>query len=343
MARRKVTQLESMCSTAMAADPGAVTFSATVSSYISEGRRTQRGVGPVKNDEDNEQIAEAWRNNRSYLVDLAFRMLGDIGEAEDIVQEAFSRLIRAAMDEIDDKRGWLIVVTSRLCLDHIRSARSRRQRPYDLGESDIRLLDPTPGAVDPADRVTLDDNVRIALLVVLERLSPAERVAYVLHDIFQMPFATIAATVGKTVPTCRQLARRARLKIEEADSPGRLHVGSSEHRLITEKFITACAGGDLDGLLEVLDPAVSGTIDIRPDFVTTGAADVARTTRTYWGRRGTLVSQPSGEDTTILAFLDRQLSAVFLLSFGDRSITKIHGIAAPSKLAFLQDQLSTYR
>jgi RNA polymerase sigma-70 factor (ECF subfamily) len=297
----------------------------------------------VRHDEDNQQIAEAWRHNRSYLVDLAFRMLGDIGEAEDVVQEAFSRLIRADMDDIDDERGWLIVVTSRLCLDHIRSARSRRQRPFDLGASDSRLVGSGPGAVDPADRVTLDESVRIALLVVLEHLSPAERVAYVLHDIFQMPFATIAKTVGKTVPACRQLARRARLKIEEADSPGRLHVGSTEHRLVTEKFIAACADGDFDGLLEVLDPSVSGTIDIRPDLVTSGAADVARTTLSYWGRRGTLVSQPSGEDTTILAFLDRQLTAVFLLTFGDGRITKIHGMADPSKLAFLQDQLSAQR
>ncbi len=297
----------------------------------------------MRHDEDNQQIAEAWRHNRSYLVDLAFRMLGDIGEAEDVVQEAFSRLIRADMDDIDDERGWLVVVTSRLCLDHIRSARSRRQRPFDLGATDSRLVGSAPGAVDPADRVTLDDSVRIALLVVLEHLSPAERVAYVLHDIFQMPFATIAKTVGKTVPACRQLARRARLKIEEADSPGRLHVGPTEHRLVTEKFIAACADGDLDGLLEVLDPAVSGTIDIRPDLVTSGAADVARTTLSYWGRRGTLVSQPAGENTTILAFLDRQLTAAFLLTFGDGRITKIHGVADPTKLAFLQDQLVAQR
>jgi RNA polymerase sigma-70 factor (ECF subfamily) len=297
----------------------------------------------VRHDEDNQQIAEAWRHNRAYLVDLAFRMIGDIGEAEDVVQEAFSRLIRADMDDIDDERGWLIVVTSRLCLDHIRSARSRRQRPFDLGATDSGLVGSAPGAVDPADRVTLDDSVRIALLVVLEHLSPAERVAYVLHDIFQMPFATIAKTVGKTVPACRQLARRARLKIEGADSPGRLHVGPTEHRLVTEKFIAACADGDLDGLLEVLDPAVSGTIDIRPDLVTSGAADVARTTLSYWGRRGTLVSQPAGENTTILAFLDRQLTAAFLLTFGDGRITKIHGMADPTKLAFLQDQLIAQR
>ena len=97
------------------------------------------------------------------------------------------------------------------------------------------------------------------------------------------------------------------------------------------------------GCWRFLDPSVSGTIDIRPDLVTRGAAEVAGTLLTYWGRRATLVSQSSGEDTTILAFLDRQLAAVFLLSFGHGRITKIHGIADPSKVAFLQDQLSAQR
>src|SRR6202521_612446 len=121
------------------------------------------------------QIAEVWRLNRPYLVDLAFAMLRDIGAAEDAVQEAFARLVVADFDGIDDKRGWLIVVTSRICLNQINSARSRRERPHETSTRDF-VGPPTTRtmSVDPADRVTLDDEVRLALLVVLQKLKPAE-------------------------------------------------------------------------------------------------------------------------------------------------------------------------
>src|SRR5690348_3734408 len=170
---------------------------------------------------DRGKITQAYAAHRSYLVDLAFRMLGDIGAAEDVVQEAFSRLMRADVGEIEDERGWLIVVTSRLSLDQIKSAHSRRERSHDAAA--IEFVAPPERAVlaDPADRVTFDDGVRLALLVVLQELSPAERVVFVLHDIFQVPFATVAATVGRTVPSCRQVARRARQKISAGRSEER--------------------------------------------------------------------------------------------------------------------------
>src|SRR6516165_7746046 len=115
-------------------------------------------------DQHDERVVQAWKAHRPYLVDLAFRMLGDIGAAEDVVQDAFARLLRAAPGEIADERGWLIVVTSRLCLDQIRSARARRERPHDAAEIEFVPGDPAAAARqasgDPADRVTLDDNVR---------------------------------------------------------------------------------------------------------------------------------------------------------------------------------------
>jgi RNA polymerase sigma-70 factor (ECF subfamily) len=196
-------------------------------------------------------IDDVWRVNRAYLVDLAYRMVGDVGVAEDLVQEAFSRLVR--MDGIEDERGWLIVVTSRLCLDHVGSARVRREQSVDW-------LEDAMGPGDPADRVTLDDSVRLALLVVLERLTPAERVAFVLHDLFAMPFDTVAETLGKSPAACRQLARRARQKVE-SDGVG-VPVDAALHREVTDRFIAAAATGDLDGLLAVLDPEVSGTADV---------------------------------------------------------------------------------
>ena len=160
----------------------------------------------------SDQISEAWRRHRPYLVNLGYQILGDVGDAEDVAQEAFLRLSRADPNEIDDIRGWLTVVTSRLCLDQVRSARARYERPGDTGPRQGRASIESR-RLDPADRVTLDDEVRTALLEVLRRLSPGERVAFVLHDVFGVPFDAIAETVGRPVGTCRQLARRARAQI----------------------------------------------------------------------------------------------------------------------------------
>src|SRR5260370_21591710 len=123
--------------------------------------------------QDDATISQAYREHRPYLVDLAFRMLGDLGAAEDVVQDAFARLMRADPGEIDDERGWLIVVTSRLCLDQIRSARSRRERAHDPVEIEYAGPYAQPALADPADRVNFDDSVRLALLVVLQRLRPS--------------------------------------------------------------------------------------------------------------------------------------------------------------------------
>src|SRR5215471_12607767 len=153
-----------------------------------------------------QQIRDVWVEHRPSVVDMAFRMVGDIGRAEDVVQEAFQRLSQSDFDAIEDARGWLIVVTSRLCLDMTRSARHRREEPVAADKLPVQAQDVTSDLVDPADRVTLDDGVRLALLVVLERLTPPERVAFVLHDIFGVPFETVAATVGRPEATCRQLA-----------------------------------------------------------------------------------------------------------------------------------------
>src|SRR4029077_20869206 len=161
---------------------------------------------------DSPSVETAWRSHRPYLVNLAYQMLGDVGEAEDVAQEAFLRVSRADPGQIDDVRAWLTVVAGRLCLDQLRSARARHEQPDESAALDITAS----RDFDPADQVTLDDEVHTALLEVLRRLSPAERVAFVLHDVFQMPFDEIAETVGRPVGTCRQLARRARAKFSDA-------------------------------------------------------------------------------------------------------------------------------
>src|SRR5262249_54508254 len=244
------------------------------------------------------KLVRAYREHRPYLVDLAFRMLGDIGAAEDTVQDAFTRLMAVNIGEIADERGWLIVVTSRLCLDRIRSAPARRESAHDATRIDFIAPAAQPALADPADRVTFDDSVRLALLVVLQRLTPAERAVFVLHDIFQMPFGSVAQTVGRSAQACRQLATRARQKISDGGG-ARFDITSAEHRLVTEKFITASANGDLGGLLEVLAPDAWGDIDYgpgaaRPHVVVTGADRVARHLMHYWGPSATLVSHPVG-------------------------------------------------
>ena len=296
-------------------------------------------------EQDGGKIGQAYREHRPYLVDLAFRMLGDIGAAEDVVQDAFARLLRTAPGEIEDERGWLIVVTSRLCLDQIRSARSRRERAHDPGEIEVAAPPGQAPLADPADRVTFDDSVSLALLVMLQRLTPAERVVFVLHDIFGMPFGIIAETVGRTAQACRQLASRARQKFAAGDGGARLDVTSAEHRLVTDKFIAASANGDLDGLLEVLAPDAWGDIDYgpaaaRPQVAVTGAERVARHLLHYWGPAAALVSQPGGGQPALLGFLGRELAGVLVFDVRGETIQSVHVIADPAKLSFLSFQLA---
>ncbi len=281
---------------------------------------------------DSLSVEEAWRSHRPYLVNLAYQMLGDVGDAEDVAQEAFLRLARTDAAQIDDIRGWLTVVAGRLCLDQVRSARVRHERPDEGAAVDaVRSTDP-----DPADRVTLDDEVRGAMLEVLRRLSPGERVAFVLHDVFQIPFEEIAETVGRPVGTCRQLARRARAKFS-GESPRLADVVDAEHQLVTERFITACANGDLQALTSVLDPTVWGVGTVLgehspPPQVNHGPDEVGRNLLRYLGHGATLVSGPVGEPV-LLAFADRRLFAVIVLTVRDNLILKIEATVDPSAAA----------
>ncbi|HET9899654.1 MAG TPA: sigma-70 family RNA polymerase sigma factor, partial [Actinomycetes bacterium] len=161
-----------------------------------------------------DELTERFEEHRSHLRGVAYRMLGTFGEADDAVQEAWLRLARQPDPAvIDDLRGWLTTVTARICLDMLTSARARRESyvgPW-LPEPDVRA----DAVDDPADRVTLDESVSMALLVVLESLSPAERTAFVLHDVFGVPFDELAETVGRSPAAVRQLASRARHHVQE--------------------------------------------------------------------------------------------------------------------------------
>ncbi|MET0295877.1 MAG: RNA polymerase sigma factor SigJ [Microbacterium sp.] len=204
--------------------------------------------------------AAALDAERRQLMGLAYRMLGTVADAEDAVQETYTRWYRMPEAEraaIESPGAWLMRVASRVCLDMLGSARARRER-Y-VGEW---LPEPVPGTSplaggvasdDPLDRVTLDDSVSTALLVVLESLTPAERVAFVLHDVFGMPFAEIAETVGRSVAATRQLASQARRHVRERRAGA---ASRDVHDALAQAFAVACTTGDLQGLVAILDPDV---------------------------------------------------------------------------------------
>jgi RNA polymerase sigma-70 factor (ECF subfamily) len=200
-------------------------------------------------------VEERFAQARPRLLRLAYSELGDVGEAEDVVQEAWLRLERSDTDAIENLDGWLTTVVARLALDRLHSARARR-------ESYVGPWLPEPvlsSEEDPADRVTLDESVSYALLTVLEQLSPAERTAFVLHDVFDVPFGEIAGVVGRTPEAVRQLASRARRHVKR-ESP-RFAASRDEHDRAVRAFAQAVDEGNLDGLVAVLDPDVVWTSD----------------------------------------------------------------------------------
>ena len=291
------------------------------------------------------RVAEAWRDNRRYVLDVAYRMLGSVSDAEDIVQDAFTRLLNADIEQIGDVRGWLVTVVSRLCIDQLRSARSRREAyvgPW-LPEP---VIEPADQQFDPAERVTLDDSVRIALLVVLERLTPAERAAFVLHDVFQLSFEEVGSIVGRSPAACRQLASRARRHIQEEAGPARFDPDPVAQRRVAERFVAAANSGDLDALLAVLDPDVVGETDSggmipgAPRQAVAGRERVARLFQRNVIDAGiTLAPMPVNGEAGAVGLQDGRLVAVIALSERDGLIHHIHAIINPIKLAYVTSLL----
>ena len=200
-------------------------------------------------------VEERFAQARPRLLRLAYSELGDVGEAEDVVQEAWLRLERSDAEAIENLDGWLTTVVARLALDRLQSARARRETYVGPWLPEPLLSENE----DPADRVTLDESVSYALLTVLEQLSPAERTAFVLHDVFDVPFGEIAEVVGRTPEAVRQLASRARRHVTR-ESP-RFTASRDEHDRAVHAFAHAVAEGSLEGLVAVLDPDVVWTSD----------------------------------------------------------------------------------
>jgi RNA polymerase sigma factor (sigma-70 family) len=206
---------------------------------------------------DGDWLAGQFEENRGHLRSVAYRMLGSLSEAEDAVQESWLRLCRSDADEIDNLRGWLTTVVARICLDMLRTRKLRREEALDANGSEPASK-PAP-AHDPEAEAMLADSVGYATLVVLGRLNPAERIAFVLHDLFDIPFEEIARITGRTPDAARQLASRARRRVRGATTLSEHDLAQQRH--VAEKFLTALRLGDPAKLMEVLDPAFSVLAD----------------------------------------------------------------------------------
>jgi RNA polymerase sigma-70 factor (ECF subfamily) len=202
--------------------------------------------------DEREWLAQRFEEKRGHLRAVAYRMLGSLSEADDAVQEAWLRLSRSAAGSIENLGGWLTTVVAHVCLDMLRSRKSRGEEPIDA-----RVAEPIANSktsVDPEQEALLADSVGLALLVVLERLAPAERLAFVLHDMFAVPFEEIASIVGRTPTAARQLASRARRRVQ---GPFTLpDTDLTQQREVASAFLAALRAGDFEGLVAVLDPDV---------------------------------------------------------------------------------------
>jgi RNA polymerase sigma-70 factor, ECF subfamily len=222
--------------------------------------------------EDKNWLAERFEANRAHLRGVAYRMLGSLSEADDAVQEAWLRLNRTDASDVDNLQAWLTTVVARVCLNMLRSRRTRREASLETHVPDP-VVSPGEG-MDPEQEVLLADSVGLAMLIVLDTLTPAERVAFVLHDVFAVPFESIAPIIGRNSTATRQLASRARRRVQDAPVPD---VDLDGQWAVVDAFLAAARAGDFERLLAVLDPDVV----VRSDGGTQAVATQAMTFRRF--------------------------------------------------------------
>jgi RNA polymerase sigma factor (sigma-70 family) len=289
-------------------------------------------------------LAERFEENRGHLRAVAYRMLGSVNEADDAIQETWLRLSRSDASAIENLGGWLTTVVARVCLDMLRSRTSRREESIDE-----RVSEPVAhrqASTDPEREALLADSVGIALLVVLDRLAPAERLAFVLHDMFDVPFEEIAEIVGRSPDAARQLASRARRRVQGADTVP--EAARAQQRALVNAFLAALRAGDVEGLIAVLDPDVVVRVDeagARP-----GSPREARGARAWakgavaWGKgvvafaQAMRFAQPAlvdGELGIVLAPHGR-LQRVLRLAIANGKIAQVEIIADAARLAQLE-------
>ncbi|OIK04047.1 sigma-70 family RNA polymerase sigma factor [Streptomyces monashensis] len=271
-------------------------------------------------------LAERFEAYRGHLRAVAFRMLGSAAEAEDAVQETWFRLSRSDTSEVDNLGGWLTTVVGRVCLDLLRSRRTRGEQPLETWEPAAAAQDP---AQDPAQDALLADSVGSALLVVLDQLNPAERLAFVLHDLFGVPFDEVGGVLGRTPAAARQLASRGRRRVRGADAP---ETDLVRQRAVVDAFLAAARDGDFEGLLAVLDPDVLA----RGEAGTTiGASGVAAGAKSF--ARLAVESRPALIDgaTGLVRYVDDRLERALTFTFVADRIATIDIVTDPARLTEL--------
>jgi len=274
-------------------------------------------------------LTKLFESHRSHLRAVAYRMLGSATEADDAVQEAWLRLNSSNTSEVANLGGWLTTVVSRVCLDMLRSRRSRREEALDA-----EVVEPIADTQsDPEQEALLADSVGVALLVVLEMLSPAERVAFVLHDVFDLPFDEIAPIVDRTPDAARQLASRARRRVRGGEITS--NSDFQNQRVVVDAFLAALRAGDFEGMLAVLDPDVVVRMDTAPGAPREfrGAANWARGATAAFSRFARFVQPAVINGTVGLVFAPGgKLSRALSFTMANGKITKVEIITDRDRL-----------
>ncbi|MFI0923254.1 RNA polymerase sigma factor SigJ [Streptomyces sp. NPDC021012] len=281
-------------------------------------------------------------NERRRLLNLGYRLLGSLADAEDVVQETYARWYALSAREqqaIESPGAWLTTVAGRICLNLLGSARVRRET-Y-VGDWIPEPLPEPAQSADPADRITLDESVTMAFLVVLDAMTPAERVAFVLHDVFRYPFGEVAEIVGRTPAACRQLASSARRRLRTATARGPAGPGAATGQAgVVRRFRTAWEAQDIEALIGLLDPAAVATADggglavthprplVGAERIARGYAEIAR----LWDGRTTFQERTVNGVPGLVAWQDGDLATVFAFEIAGDRIRRIWAVRNPEKL-----------
>jgi RNA polymerase sigma factor (sigma-70 family) len=288
--------------------------------------------------DEREWLAQRFQEHRPHLRAVAYRMLGSTSEADDALQEAWIRLSRSNAGEIDNLEAWLVTVVGRVALNMLRSRKSRREEPLDAQHlPDPIVVERADGIDDPEHEALLSDSVGLALLVVLETLTPAERLAYVLHDMFSVPFEEIGAILERSPEAARQLASRGRRRVRDAAPVPDADLTAQWE--VVEAFLAAARDGDFDALLAVLDPDIVERVDTGSGTIleVRGAHNVARRALMAASQRAGLVGRPALINGAAgwVSVLGGELYAIAALTVQNGRVTTMDILLDPARLARL--------
>ncbi|HEX8998141.1 MAG TPA: sigma-70 family RNA polymerase sigma factor [Ktedonobacterales bacterium] len=284
--------------------------------------------------DENEWLAERFEEHRGHLRAVAYRMLGSLTEADDAVQDTWLRLSRAGAGEVENLGGWLTTIIARVCLNMLRARTTRREESME-----VHLPDPIISRderLQPEDEAVLADSVGLALLVVLDTLAPAERLAFILHDMFDVPFEEIASMVGKTPAAARQLASRARRRVKGAEAPAP-DPDVARQREVVNAFFRAARGGDFDTLVALLDPNVVARADtgarrLSVPTVVRGAEAVARQALSYAFPAARLLPVLVNGAAGVIVMVDERPITVMAFTVAGGKIVELDAIVDPARV-----------